>query len=102
LTYASRVEVTWDEAKNLANRKRHGVSFEDASRLFTSGADYLELFDSAHSDLEERFIAIGPIEMGLVLVVWTERDEDVIRMISARWATAHEQALYHSHMEQFQ
>ena len=96
------MEVTWDEAKNLANRKRHGVSFEDASKLFTSGADYLELFDGAHSDLEERFIAIGPIELGVVLLVWTERDEDVVRIISARSATAHEQALYHSHMEQFQ
>ena len=78
------------------------MSFEDASKLFTSGADYLELFDDAHSDLEERFIAIGSIELGLVLVVWTERDEDVVRIISARWANAHEQALYHSHMEQFQ
>lgn len=95
------MKVTWDEAKNRANRKRHGVSFEDAGRLFTSGTDYLELYDDAHSDLEERFIAIGPIDNGLVLVVWTGQDEDVVRIISARWATTREQALYHSHLEQF-
>jgi uncharacterized DUF497 family protein len=48
----------------------------------------------------DRFIAIGPIRRGLVLVVWTERDEEVIRIISARRATKHEQALYRSHIEQ--
>ena len=48
------MEVTWDPAKNRANQQKHGVSFEEASLLFTSGADYLELFDEAHSDTEER------------------------------------------------
>ena len=33
------------------------------------------------------------------LVVWTERDENVIRIVSARWATAREQSLYHSYRE---
>ena len=68
--------------------------------MFTSGADYLELFDEAHSDEEDRFIAIGPISRGLVLVVWTEREEDVIRIISARWATRSERCRYNSYMEQ--
>jgi uncharacterized DUF497 family protein len=66
-------------SQDLTNQKNHGVSFQEASDLFTSGADYLELFDDAHSDDEDRFIAIGPIRRGLVLVVWTERDEDVVR-----------------------
>jgi len=34
--------------------------------------------------MEDRFISIGPIRRGIVLVVWTERDEDTIRLISAR------------------
>jgi putative transcriptional regulator len=72
------VNVEWDDAKNHANQKRHGVSFEEARELFTSGIDYLELFDADHSDVEDRFIAIGPIKRGLVLVVWTERDEDIM------------------------
>ena len=92
--------MDWDEAKNLANRKNHGISFEEAEELFTSGFDYLEIFDEVHSDFEDRFIAIGPITRGLVLVVWTARDDDSIRIISARWATEREQALYHSYMDQ--
>jgi uncharacterized DUF497 family protein len=35
-----------------------------------------------------------------VLVVWTERDEDVIRIISARWITSREKALLRRHLEQ--
>ena len=68
--------------------------------LLTSGEDYLELFDAAHSVEEDRFIAIGPIRRGLVLLVWTERDEDVVRIISARWATGSERRRYHAYMEQ--
>ena len=88
------MRVVWDEAKNRANRRKHGVAFEEASRLFTSAADYLEIFDAAHSDEEDRFIAIGPVARGIVLVVWTERDEEAIRIISARWATDRERELF--------
>lgn len=94
------MKVTWDEAKNLANQKKHGVSLQEAGTLFTSGVDYLEVFDEDHSELEDRFIAIGPIRRGLVVVVWTERDENTIRIISARWATRREQHLYQDHLEQ--
>jgi uncharacterized DUF497 family protein len=69
------VKVSWDDAKNRTNQRNHGVTFEEASELFRSGVDYLEIFDDAHSTIEDRFIAIGPIRRGLVLVAWTERDE---------------------------
>ena len=65
MAYTVTVKVTWDRAKNLSNKKKHGVSFEEASELFRSGVDYLELFDDAHSDDEDRFIAIGPLKRGL-------------------------------------
>jgi uncharacterized DUF497 family protein len=39
LAYTVAVKVTWDRAKNLANQKNHGISFEEASELFTSGVD---------------------------------------------------------------
>jgi uncharacterized DUF497 family protein/DNA-binding transcriptional regulator YiaG len=93
LAYTGSVKVAWDAAKNLANRRKHGLAFEEAQELFLSGRDYVEIFDDAHSDLEDRFIAIGPIARGLVLVVWTERDEDTLRIISARWATKRERSL---------
>jgi uncharacterized protein len=93
------VRVAWDGAKNLANQRNHGISFDEAVDLFVSGRDYLEIFDEAHSDSEDRFIAIGPIARGLILVVWTERDDETIRIISARWATEREQVLYRSYMD---
>ena len=46
--------------------------------------------DHDHSDEEERFIAIGMIIRGIIVVVWTERREDVVRIISARPATQRE------------
>jgi hypothetical protein len=92
------VKVVWDRAKDITNQKTHGGSFREASELLTSETDHLELFDDAHSDDEDRFIAIGPIRRGLVLVVWTERDDDRVGIISARWATRREQALFRAHM----
>lgn len=93
------MKVVWDDAKNTANRKKHAVSFEEASELLLSDeSEHLVLFDEQHSDTEDRFISIGPIRRGLVLVVWTERDDDVVRIISARWATQREQSLYRSHL----
>ncbi len=93
------MRVVWDEEKNRANQAKHGVSFEEARSLLTSGADFLEIFDAEHSDDEDRFIAIGSIERGLVLVVWTEQEEATIRIISARWATRKERAHFDAFME---
>lgn len=94
------MKVAWDETKNLANQRKHGISFEEAAELFASASDYLEIFDEAHSESEDRFIAIGPIPSGLVLVVWTAIEDEILRIISARWANAREQALYHSYMDE--
>jgi uncharacterized DUF497 family protein len=94
------VRIEWDDAKDLLNQAKHGVSFLEARSLFESEVDYLEIFDSEHSDFEDRFIAIGPIERGLVVIVYTEREEDIIRIIGARWANNREQSLYRSYMDQ--
>lgn len=92
--------MEWDERKNVENQRKHGLSFEEARELFASGVDYLEIFDELHSESEDRFIAIGPIARGLVLVVWADRDDEVIRIISARWATERERTLYHAYLEE--
>jgi uncharacterized protein len=57
------------------------------------------VYDVDHSDTEDRFKSIGPIGRGLVLVVWTERADDLIRIISAWWATKAEQELYTEYVE---
>ncbi len=92
------MRITWDETKNVTNRRKHGVSFEDARELLLSDSEQFVIFDEAHSTEEDRFISLGPIRRGLVLVVWTERDADVVRIISARWATSRERRLFHSHL----
>ena len=62
---------------------------------------YMEIFDAEHSEAEDRFIAIGPIVRGIVVVVYTEREENLIRIIGARFANKHEQALFRSHMDMY-
>jgi hypothetical protein len=87
------VEFEWDPAKDRSNQRKHGLSFVEARRLFESGIDYLEIFDADHS--EDRFVAIGPIDRGIV--VYTEPDEGRVRIIGARLATQRERELYRSH-----
>jgi uncharacterized DUF497 family protein len=94
------VDFEWDDAKEVNNQRKHGLSFAEAQELFESGADYLEIFDVEHSESEDRFIAIGPIGRGLVVVVYTEPEEDIVRIIGARTANKREQALCRSYMDQ--
>ncbi len=91
------MRIEWDPAKDEANQAKHGISFSEASRLFDDGVEHLVIFDEAHSDEEERFISIGPIQRGVVVVVTTEPDEETIRIISARRATAREAESFYMH-----
>jgi hypothetical protein len=91
------VRLDWDEQKNETNQRKHGLSFDDASELFTSGVDYLEVFDLEHSEDEDRFTCIGPTSRGVLLVVKTEPQENVIRIISARRATQNEDCLFEAY-----
>jgi uncharacterized DUF497 family protein len=95
------MEFEWDEDKDSSNQAKYGVSFAEAAMLLRSGSDHLEIFDAAHSEFEDRFIAIGPIDRGIVVVVHTEREEDVVRIIGARMATRQERELYRSHMDPY-
>ena len=94
------VDFEWDDAKDVSNQSKHGLAFAEAQRLFESGADCLEIFDAEHSEFEVRFIAIGSIDRGLVVDVYTEREEDLIRIIGARLAYKREQASYRSYTDQ--
>lgn len=91
------MKVHWDESKARANLRKHGISFFEAASLLNRGADVVILYDGEHSTLEDRFIAIGPIGHRIALVVLTEPDEFSTRLISARWATRRERALYAAH-----
>ena len=83
----------WDEEKNKANRKKHGISFEEAVCVFND-EKLLEIYDSEHSDSEEdRWYAVGTIGI-LIVVVFTIRN-DSVRIISARKATNGEKNEYY-------
>jgi hypothetical protein len=88
------VRFAWDREKEKANIDKHGISFDDAAELFSSGIDYLEIYDEDHSQHEDRFIAIGPVGGRILVVVYAEWPEDTIRVISARPATRREIRLY--------
>lgn len=62
----------------------------------------LERYDSEHSEDEDRFSSIGLIHRGIVVVVWTERADEVVRIISARPATKTERELYREFAEKWQ
>ena len=84
----------WDESKNRINVKKHGVSFEQACKVFND-ARKLEKFDTVHSTLEDRSIIIGQAEANLLFVVNTEIDNETVRIISARKANKKEQEVYY-------
>ena len=94
------MDFEWDDEKDLGNQQKHGLSFSEASKLFEAGAQYLEIFDEDHSETEDRFIAIGPINRGLVVVVYIEPEEGRVRIIGARLASRREQDLYRATMDQ--
>ena len=84
----------WDENKNTINKKKHGISFEEAKEVF--GDNNAILFDDPdHSVGEERFLIIGIIRSQKICIVsHCYRDNDVIRIISAREATKNEKKVY--------
>ena len=88
------VRFEWDDDKAKANVKKHKVSFDEASSVF---ADPLaKIFDDdEHSTEEIREIIVGhSITERLLLVSFTERGRDVVRIISARVATRNERKAY--------
>ena len=91
------MQFEWDPEKDLANQAKHGLSFQEASELFSSVSDWLEIYDDVHSLEEDRFIAVGPIRLGVIVVIYTERTDDVIRILSARKATAKERDLFEAY-----
>lgn len=89
------IRFRWDERKNRANRRKHGVSFEEASSVFTDDWALL-LEDPDRAEDEDRFILLGmSSKLRLLLVCHSYRSRDeIIRLISARKATRVEQVEY--------
>jgi uncharacterized DUF497 family protein len=87
----------WDPRKNAANKRKHGVSFEEARSVFADEHGLL-IDDPDHSEDEERFILLGISASDRTLVVCHcyRHGDEVIRIISARRANAAERSEYTS------
>ena len=89
------LRFSWDNRKNKANQKKHGISFDEAQTVFFD-ENAVEFFDPDHSDDEDRFIMLGLSYRFRVLVVCHcfRKSDSEIRIISARKATKKEQKVY--------
>jgi uncharacterized protein len=87
------VTFTWDVRKGAANLKKHAVDFREAATVFYDPLSTTFL-DDEHSHLELRFLTIGRSARDNVLVVSHTEEDDTIRIISARFATRHENKFY--------
>lgn len=88
------MDFEWDQNKAGKNQKKHGVSFSEASTVFDDPLE-LTISDPDHSHEEFRFLSVGRSALGnLLLVSYIEKQENTIRIISARKATKHEKRQY--------
>ncbi len=86
------MEFEWDTAKERTNRKKHGVDFRTAVKVFLD--PHVVEFDDLDIHGELRFHAIGLVDGRMLFVTYTMR-EDIVRIISARGAEPHEKRKYH-------
>ena len=88
------LRLGWDEAKNIANKRKHRVTFEEAETVFYDERAVLIQDDDPRR--EDRHVLIGLSAALRVLVVCHtyRRQEQVIRLISARRANQAERGDY--------
>ena len=89
------LKFEWDSEKAKINKKKHGITFETAARVFLD-ENLIDDFDEVHSNFEERIKVVGMVNK-ILTVIYTERG-DKNRIISARQADKREEVLYY---EQF-
>ena len=83
----------WDRAKAEANRRKHRVSFDEATTIFFDPLS-VTISDPDHSAGERRFVTMGASSSGRILVVAHTERGAVLRIISARPASAVERKRY--------
>ena len=87
------MEFEWDLAKEQANLRKHGVSFEEGIAVFADPLS-MNMPDPDHSESERRHIVLGLSERYRPLVVCYAEVDDRTRIISARQATRSERKHY--------
>ena len=90
---AQDLEFEWDETKAKTNLEKHGVSFFTAAATFRN--ERIELIDDRTDYGEIRWISLGRVGPDLYKIVFTWRDENRIRIISAQKANRNEEEAYY-------
>jgi hypothetical protein len=89
------MDIEYDPRKAASNLKKHGVSFDDAATALLDPMALAREDDDAQG--EARFVAVGMSSSGhLITICYALRDEETIRLISARRATTNERRQYES------
>jgi uncharacterized DUF497 family protein len=89
------IKFEWDASKAASNKRKHGVTFEEAKSVFYD--DFaIQFFDDESSEHEDRFLMLGHSNQSRILLICHCEKEsgNLIRIISARKATAKERKLY--------
>lgn len=86
------MDLEWDNVKEQANRRKHGLDFRTAAKVFLD--PFAIEFDDLDATDELRFNVIGLVDGRMLFVTYTMRGE-VVRIISARGAEPHEKRKYH-------
>ena len=91
------MKFEWDPRKEEINIQKHGITFEQASYVF-SDPYALNKYDEEHSDEEDRWLLLGKsVNEVILVVVHTFKDQDgmeLVRIISARKASNSESKEY--------
>ena len=91
------MKFEWDINKNKSNTEKHGITFEDASKVFDDETSLIE-FSRLVGD-EERIQIVGKIlDIVIIIVAYNERNEST-RIISARKASKIERGKYYDHQK---
>jgi len=87
------VEFDWDRGNRDKNYQKHKVSFKEAEDVFFNRP--LKVFkDKKHSQVEERFIALGKSDSGRKLFITFTIRRNKLRVISARDQSRKERKIY--------
>ena len=88
--YYLGMNFEYDEKKSQVNQKKHGISFEEAKKLWMVPAVEIQ----ARTEDEPRFLRIGKLKDKFYSCIFTTR-KDVVRLISVRRSREEEEKIYH-------
>jgi uncharacterized protein len=91
------MKFEWDQQKNQANIAKHELDFSDTSQIFRLPLRIS--LDERNNYGEDRWIGLGMLHGRVVVVIFTEPDEETIRIISLRKALPYERKLYEQYLK---